>query len=180
MSIAATRASRPAQVSLARSARRPASLRHTVGGPCRMAQRLRAQAEEVSAAEEAPVAEQVDAAAAPEESAEEAPVVAPLQDPTGYSLNVLWLEKSIGLAVDQVLGKQEQKAPVTEFFFWPKGDAWEQLNVALESKKWVDSRNRVLLMNQATDIINFWQEEDRKTTIEDARARYPNVFFQGN
>lgn len=41
-------------------------------------------------------------------------------------------------------------------------------------------RNRVLLMNQATDIINFWQEEDRKTTIEDARARYPNVFFQGN
>lgn len=40
-------------------------------------------------------------------------------------------------------------------------------------------RDRVLLLNQCTDVINFWQEEERKTTIEDARAKYPGIVFQG-
>ena len=40
-------------------------------------------------------------------------------------------------------------------------------------------RDRVLLLNQCTDVINFWQEEERKTTIEDARSKYPSIVFQG-
>ena len=29
---------------------------------------------------------------------------------------------------------------MTEFFFWPKMDAWEQMNVALEAKDWITER----------------------------------------
>lgn len=113
-----------------------------------------------------------------------------------YALNVLWLDKSIGLAVDQVFkavrtalrhaeefGKtfwclvgaaehncfctqnsqhqkqdtiiemvclhiltchaivlQNQKSPITEYFFWPKTDAWEALNVSIEAKDWISER----------------------------------------
>lgn len=41
-------------------------------------------------------------------------------------------------------------------------------------------RNRVLLLNLATDVINFWQDEAKKHTIEEAREKYPQVQFQGN
>lgn len=41
-------------------------------------------------------------------------------------------------------------------------------------------RNRVLLLNLATDVINFWQDEAKKHTIEEAQEKYPQVSFQGN
>lgn len=41
-------------------------------------------------------------------------------------------------------------------------------------------RNRVLLLNLTTDVINFWQDEATKHTIEEAKEKYPQVLFQGN
>ncbi len=41
-------------------------------------------------------------------------------------------------------------------------------------------RNRVLLLNLATDVINFWQDEAKKHTIEEAQEKYPQVAFHGN
>lgn len=41
-------------------------------------------------------------------------------------------------------------------------------------------RNRVLLLNLTTDVINFWQDEETKHTIDEAKEKYPAVQFQGN
>ena len=38
----------------------------------------------------------------------------------------------------------------------------------------------MLLLNLATDVINFWQDEAKKHTIEEAQEKYPQVAFQGN
>lgn len=32
---------------------------------------------------------------------------------------------------------KQKRAPVTEFFFWPRGNAWENLEAALMAKPWI-------------------------------------------
>ncbi len=72
-----------------------------------------------------------------------------------YKLTFLWLEKNIAVAVDQVYARG-QTSPLTEFFFWPRKDAWEELKAALEARPWINERDKVILLNRLTEVINFW------------------------
>lgn len=72
-------------------------------------------------------------------------------------LKFIWLEKNIGLAIDQVIPGYGT-IPLSPFYFWPKKDAWEELKVMLEGKPWISTKEKVILLNQATDIINLWQQ----------------------
>ena len=158
--------------------------------------------------------------------AQAAPAAGP--SPTGtFALNFLWLEKNIAIAVDQAFSKvqgvfdhsclalkrdlqpthccttQGQRSPVTEYFFWPRVDAWEELKTVLEAKDWIPERSefvltqsgrthrcsgltfqscrdRVILLNRATEVINFWQEEGpNKHKLAEARAAFPDCVFLG-
>ena len=73
------------------------------------------------------------------------------------SLLVHVAEKNIGLAVDQVIPGQGS-VPVSPYMFWPRKDAWEQLKELLESKPWLSRKRIIITLNQATDIINLWQQ----------------------
>lgn len=35
---------------------------------------------------------------------------------------------------------QGQVSPLTEYFFWPRKDAWDELRIALEARPWVPER----------------------------------------
>lgn len=94
-----------------------------------------------------------------------------------YTLSVLWLDKNIGIAVDQIFAK-DQRSPMSEYFFWPRNDAWEEIKVFLEAKSWIGERERVLLLNQCTEVINFWQDGEKKSLAQ-ARKAFPDVKFQG-
>lgn len=95
-----------------------------------------------------------------------------------YKLSFLWQEKNIAVGVDQVYSRG-QVSPLTEFFFWPRKDAWEELKAALEARPWIAERDKVILLNRLTEVINFWQDEATKHSIDEARSSFPDCGFAG-
>ncbi|TKY64776.1 30S ribosomal protein 3 [Spatholobus suberectus] len=80
--------------------------------------------------------------------------------PTGKPrlvLKFIWMEKNIGIALDQMV-PGHGTIPLSPYYFWPRKDAWEELKELLESKPWISQKQMIILLNQATDIINLWQQ----------------------
>ena len=40
-------------------------------------------------------------------------------------------------------------------------------------------RNRIILLNLATEVINFWQTDGKRPTVEEAREQFTNCIFRG-
>ncbi|WP_457502138.1 30S ribosomal protein PSRP-3 [Thermostichus sp. MS-CIW-15] len=95
-----------------------------------------------------------------------------------FALKALWLENDLAIAVDQVVAKN--RSPLTRYFFWPRDDAWEQLKAELESKTWISEEDRITLLNQATELINYWQNGGRERPIREAQAQFPDILIGGN
>lgn len=95
-----------------------------------------------------------------------------------FTFKILWLENNIAIAIDHVVGKSF--SPLTSYFFWPRNDAWDQLKNDLESKPWISENEKVKLLNQATEIINFWQEKGKNKSILQAQERFPDFIFAGS
>lgn len=116
--------------------------------------KLSAAAEALVAAEETATDDVT--AESPEDKEKLGVVVKPMEKPR-LVLKFIWMEKNIGIALDQMI-PGHGSIPLSPYYFWPRKDAWEELKVLLESKPWISQKQMIILLNQATDIINLWQQ----------------------
>ncbi|PUZ47496.1 hypothetical protein GQ55_7G169600 [Panicum hallii var. hallii] len=92
-----------------------------------------------------------------EEEPEEYKVAVPQRQDPMLVLKFIWMEKNIGIALDQLVPGYGS-IPLSPYYFWPRKDAWEELRAKLEEKEWISQKQMIILLNQATDIINLWQQ----------------------
>ena len=96
-----------------------------------------------------------------------------------FVLKILWLQKSVAISLDQKVG--DKVNPLTEFYFWPQSDAWEEMKNFLESKSWITNSESIFLLNQVTEVVNDWQEKDevQRKELFLLKIKFPLVDFVG-
>jgi 30S ribosomal protein 3 len=72
-----------------------------------------------------------------------------------FQLNILWLENKLGIAINQI--QLDEQIPLTNYIFWPKSDAWDQIQRELETKPWIPNEAKVNLLNSTAAVLNEWQ-----------------------
>lgn len=97
---------------------------------------------------------------------------------SNLKLKFLWFgSKGIAVALDQKLFNKV--VPVTEYFFWPKSDAWDDMRFCLKSSSWITQNELVLILNQLTEVINFWQEKSdlSSDSFDIIKSKFPDCDF---
>lgn len=97
-------------------------------------------------------------------------------------LKFIWLEKYIGVCLDYKL--KSKFIPLSSYYFWPKIDAWEEIKKDLFLFSWVSENDSILILNELTDIINYWQDNTSKNFFElnfvFLKENFPSSFFSGH
>ena len=95
-----------------------------------------------------------------------------------FTLRIIWLDYSIGLAIDHIVDKGY--SPLSSYFFWPHHDAWNQIRTELDSKPWISQNDKIDLLNKVTLIINYWQENQSIKSIIQIQNQFPGIVFCGD
>jgi 30S ribosomal protein 3 len=90
-------------------------------------------------------------------------------------LKILWAKNFLGLAIDQV--GTRHNLPITSYYFWPKTEAWEQLKLELGLKPWVEEKEKVMILNLAAEVMNFWRANRNTEMVETVMTRFSDANF---
>jgi len=85
-----------------------------------------------------------------------------------FKLRVLWLNNTLGIAIDQIYG--HSSVPLTGYHFWPQNNAWDLIRIDLVSKIWLSEEERNLILNSVTEILNQWKQGKSKVQLNNLAA----------
>jgi 30S ribosomal protein 3 len=85
-------------------------------------------------------------------------------------LNAIFGKTFVGLAIDQIIGSYS--SPITAYYFWPQTEAWEQLNLALEGKPWIQGDEKIKILNSVTKLMNFCMQKYNNTNSMNSLKEY--------
>ena len=90
-------------------------------------------------------------------------------------LKVLWLEKFLGFAINQTVSQKSYS--VTSYYFWPRTEVWDQLKLELDSKSWVTNAEKIKVLNQITEIMNYWKQTRTVKNLESLKTQFAGIEF---
>ena len=79
------------------------------------------------------------------------------------SFKLLWLENSLGIAINQT--NLNSSIPLTNYYFWPRSDVWEQIRLELNSKRWITEREKTAILNNVAEILKLWQKNTKEHIV---------------
>ena len=88
-------------------------------------------------------------------------------------LKVVWFKNFLGLAIDQV--NLNQQYSLTPYYFWPKTEAWKQLEIELDSKLWLDHNEKMQILKTAGDVMNYWLSYRNNKTVNDLKQNFGQI-----
>ena len=88
-------------------------------------------------------------------------------------LKVVWFKNFLGLAIDQV--NLNQQYSLTPYYFWPKTEAWKQLEIELDSKLWLDHNEKMQILKSAGDVMNYWLSYRNTKTAENLKESFQDI-----
>ena len=92
-----------------------------------------------------------------------------------FQLKIIWLENSLALSINQIINLTS--IPLTSYKIWPRNNSWEQLKIQLDSKLWLDSNERIRLLNKVTEISQDWENSRVQKTSAGFSKRYQDLMF---
>jgi len=88
-------------------------------------------------------------------------------------LKIAWFKDFLGLSIDQV--QLNQNYSLTQYYFWPKTEAWEQLKLELDSKVWLTQAEKIKILKIAGDVMNYWLSSRDTKTSEKITKLFPEI-----
>jgi|TARA_B110000971_G_C20017424_1_gene504640 30S ribosomal protein 3 len=97
-----------------------------------------------------------------------------IKNQTHLKLKVAWFKNFLGLAIDQV-SLDKQQYSLTSYYFWPKTEAWKQLELELDSKLWLNQEEKVKILKTAGDITNYWVSYRNTKSVNQLKEDFKRV-----
>jgi 30S ribosomal protein 3 len=97
---------------------------------------------------------------------------------TKYVLSFIWVgNTTIGVCLNEKSLNKE--IPISKYYFWPRLDAWEEMQNLLKNKSYIPTTYHVNLLNKLTEVINFWQDNNNfeEINVEIIQSKFPECKF---
>ena len=91
-------------------------------------------------------------------------------------LKVVWCRGFLALAIDQLILNRHYY-PLTSYYLWSKTNAWEQLKAELNLKPWLNKKEKIEILNLATEVMNHWLQYRNIQDTKNIKKLFNRVLF---